>query len=396
MQSKMRNVIGQPARGDDFYPRKREVEKIERALRNRSNIQITAPRRVGKTSILWHFQDEQLSGRDYVYIDTEAIADENEFYRKLLSEILKCDVLKKRTGFWEKLRNGANERLKKIKSITIAGVGLELNDKEPHNYREELHNLLAGYAEEENSELVLQIDEFPITIENIRNAQGDNAAIVFLHGNRSLRMSPDISTKVRFIYTGSIGLNHTVARMDATATINDLNPISVEALSGPEALDLLEKLLAHEDRSILPEAGDHLLKMIEWYIPFHIQLIVQELAGVSVWAEPIDIAMVDQAIGNIVDQRYQSHFEHYYSRLKKQFKANSYSYALHILKEIAEKDRVDKARTFQLAQQNEVEQEYKHILLVLEYDGYIHLTSDNQTYRYNSPIVKRWWVKYYC
>ena len=50
----MKNVIGLPARGENFYQRTREVAKVTQALANGNNIQITAPRRVGKTSILWY------------------------------------------------------------------------------------------------------------------------------------------------------------------------------------------------------------------------------------------------------------------------------------------------------------------------------------------------------
>ncbi|PSL50243.1 hypothetical protein CLV51_1011587 [Chitinophaga niastensis] len=48
----MKNVIGLPARGENFYQRTREIEKVIQSLSNGNNIQITAPRRIGKTSIL--------------------------------------------------------------------------------------------------------------------------------------------------------------------------------------------------------------------------------------------------------------------------------------------------------------------------------------------------------
>lgn len=59
----MKNIIGSPARGKDFYQRKREVEKIISSLSNGNNIQITAPRRVGKTSILWYLLDNDFTNR---------------------------------------------------------------------------------------------------------------------------------------------------------------------------------------------------------------------------------------------------------------------------------------------------------------------------------------------
>lgn len=66
----MKNVIGLPARGTSFYQRNREIEKVTRALANGNNIQITAPRRVGKTSILWYLLDNNIDDRHYIYILT--------------------------------------------------------------------------------------------------------------------------------------------------------------------------------------------------------------------------------------------------------------------------------------------------------------------------------------
>jgi hypothetical protein len=43
----MKNVVGNPARGENFFGRDREVKKILTSIGNENNIQIAAPRRVG-------------------------------------------------------------------------------------------------------------------------------------------------------------------------------------------------------------------------------------------------------------------------------------------------------------------------------------------------------------
>lgn len=392
----MKNIIGQPARGENFYTREKEVRRIEESLANNNNIQITAPRRVGKTSILWYLLDSGYANRYYVYIDTESINDENAFYKKLLTEIIRSDAISRQQGFWDKFAKGVNRKLARVKSINIPAVGeITLNDATPHNYLEELTNLLLGYCEEEHMELVLLIDEFPITIENIRE-KNEADAITFLKSNRSLRMNPDIAGKVRFIYTGSIGLNATVSKLDATATINDLNAIPIDALDEDAALHFLQLLLQPTGRTCDPETGRHLLAAIEWYIPFHIQLIVQELITITRANETITKDMIDKAINNIIDLRNQHHFEHYYSRLKKQFKGKEYAYALKILAEAAAEGVLNKPKAYDMAIGMEVEASYRSILNLLEYDGYIHQNADNRSYSFNSPIVKRWWLKFFC
>lgn len=392
----MKNIIGQPARGENFYGREREIKRIENSLANNNNIQITAPRRVGKTSILWYLLDNAYADRRYVYIDTESINDENTFYKKLLTEIIRSNVISEQDSFWGKLKAGANKALARVKSINVpGGGGITLNDTEEHHYLDELTNLLLGYCEEESIELILLIDEFPITIENIRELS-EAKAIAFLQGNRSLRMNPGIAEKVRFIYTGSIGLNATVSKIGATASINDLNAIPIDALDEDAALDFLQRLLQPAGRTCSQETGMHLLASIEWYIPFHIQLIVQELITISKPADAITVTMIDRAIDNIIDLRNQHHFDHYYTRLKKQFKDDSYKYAFRILTEIATHGTLQRTVAFDIAVGMKVEEGFRSILNALEYDGYIHQSADNKSYSFNSPIVRRWWLKFFC
>ncbi len=391
----MKNIIGQPARGEDFFPRIREVERIINSLDNGNHIQITAPRRVGKTSILWYLLDNDIAERYYVYIDTESISDEQQFYKKILIEILRNEHVAGSKKLMQRLGKGANIFFRKIKSIQALGNRIEFNHEEKEqNYYEELLNFLLGYASTGETELVILIDEFPQTIENIRNINEDNARL-FLQNKRSLRLTPEFEGRVKFIYTGSIGLNYTVAKLNATATINDLNSIEVGPLTYDEAIKLFHELLSAKGRTAVPAATEHLLKIIQWYIPFHIQLIVQELLQQAPDTE-ITPGTIDTAINNIINLRNQNHFDHYYSRLKAQFKDEAYKYADELLKRIAEENSLTKIQTLDLSAKYGLMDSYRKIIETLMYDGYIQLDETNKEYIFNSPIVKLWWLKFIC
>ncbi len=53
----MKNCVGQAVRGDNFWNRENELEDIWEKISTGSNILLSAPRRVGKTSIMFHLQD---------------------------------------------------------------------------------------------------------------------------------------------------------------------------------------------------------------------------------------------------------------------------------------------------------------------------------------------------
>jgi hypothetical protein len=392
----MRSIVGTPARGGNFFPRDREVEKIIERIRAGNNLQIAAPRRIGKTSILFHLLDNQVDGYTYVYIDTERVNNEQDFYKKLLKEILRSSSVGS-PGRYASLLKSGSRFLKRIKSISVLGNTLELDESAEVNYYEELSNFLAGF-ELENSSLVLLIDEFPQTILNIiQHNKGDqDAAIQFLQSNRELRLDPDITPKVRFIYTGSIGLNHTVASINASAFINDLNSVEVEPLTQQEARTFIRGLLREKSIAADEDAVEHLLLKIEWLIPFHIQLLLQEVMDMVYRTKQMSREVVDGAFDSIISIRHQNHFDHYYSRLKIQFKGDEFRFADGLLQRLATSSTLTRAQAFDLAVGYKVEDSCRRILDILMYDGYINNIGNPHAIRFNSPIVRMWWQKFIC
>jgi AAA+ ATPase superfamily predicted ATPase len=391
----MKNIIGSPVRGKDFYERVREIKRITDSLKNGNNIQITAPRRVGKTSVLLHLLDNEIAGHHYVYVDTESIEDEQSFYRTLMIEILKNEKISRSVKLAAGFENGANRFFRNIKSLKLFNTGVEFNNvAEERDYYEEFENFLIGYAGTEESTLVILIDEFPQTIENIRKTD-EQRAIRFLQGKRRLRLHPEISKRVKFIYTGSIGLNQTVSVLSATATINDLNSIEVGPLNEKEATDLFCKLLQNNMRTVDTSTIACFHSILQWYIPFHIQLIVQEIVNITTDNEIITASIVEKALEGIINLRQHNHFDHYYTRLKTHLKNENFAFADEILKKIAENNTADKKYIGELAIKHTVTDK-RHVIENLMYDGYIYFDPATGLYRFNSPILQRWWLQFIC
>jgi uncharacterized protein len=394
----MKNKVGIPARGNDFFKRESEVQKIMLRLADGNNLQITAPRRVGKTSILWYLRDNKMNGYAYVYIDTEAIYDTDEFFKKLLKAIVACPEVHQSTKLKDLFSKGV-KAFSKIKSIKIMGNGFDVvENNEQNNYYEDLSNLLSSIELDNSEKLVILIDEFPQTIQNIVEvAKGDEInAKRFLQLNRDLRLNPDINERVNFIYTGSIGLNHTVASINSTAFVNDLSSVEINALSNAEAEVLLLELLADKQITIEENAKDLLLQKLEWLIPFHIQLAVQELTGLVYNDKHIVVHHIDLVFEKMIEARNNNHFEHYYSRLKSQLKGDAFNYADDLLQKLANEGVITKAQVFDLSVKYNQEQSYRQIIEILLYDGYINNVGDANSYRFNSPIVRMWWQKFIC
>jgi len=50
----MKTVVGQVATGDKFFDRPGDIRNLWQKIKNGSNILLSAPRRTGKTSILYN------------------------------------------------------------------------------------------------------------------------------------------------------------------------------------------------------------------------------------------------------------------------------------------------------------------------------------------------------
>ncbi len=386
----MKNSLGNPARGEAFYDRSKELKNIYRVLNANTNVYLAAPRRVGKTSILRKLEAEPKSGYCFIYVITESVEESNNYFKVLFEEILKSDAIKARQQISQSLRSGITTLLSNVKSIH----DVELREAGERDYYESLISLLT-HLKAEYDHVVIMVDEFPQTIQNILDRSGQQAAETFLQRNRELRQHDNLLDKVNFILTGSVSLFPMVEKVSELTSINDIRTIQLEPLSDTEARDFLLRL--SEDENIVYEVEhlDYILKRVQWLIPFHLQLIQQEILDVyeSNEEQPVDNSMIDKAFDQIVHSRNKPQFEPYFSRLKKIFSDNEYDLVLNILTELALDNIIGEAELANLGVKHHVTST-RTIMEQLEADGY--LVNSNRQYLYTSPILKAWCKKHIC
>src|SRR5687768_2803767 len=125
----MRNIIGNPAEGDDFFDRPKILAKLHRELDNQANILLVAPRRVGKTSIVIRLCEERRSKpkQKAVFLNVEGRSDELAFAEKLIDELAKAglnpDFLTRATGVFTKIRQAIVGE-----GITVPGLDVSLGE----------------------------------------------------------------------------------------------------------------------------------------------------------------------------------------------------------------------------------------------------------------------------
>ena len=379
----MRNIVGKTPRGKDFYPRDRVINKIYRRLDAGSHIFLSAPRRAGKTSIMRFMEEFPRKGYAFVYVNVEDIADSEDYFRMLSEELLNSTAVTTLMKASQKTRNLFEEFADRIKKIRVWGIELETQAKEQPKYSKEFEKLMSS-LNSTSFTIVLLVDEFPVTVEQIEKKHGVEESRRFLHLNRSIRQRA--KSGIQFLYTGSIGLPNIARKLDATATINDLNVVEVPPLSNKDATDFTRKLFRNyslqSDKGTIP----YILEKLRWLMPFFIQLVVQMLIDeAEITGEQINTKSVDNVFEKASNHRNNIYFENYYSRLDKSLVKEEAKIAKMILSTIAEKNEVPLD-----AFKNE--KDSAALLEILEFDGYINCNGG--CYSFNSPILQNWWIKY--
>ncbi|MEM7657939.1 MAG: hypothetical protein AAF399_17570 [Bacteroidota bacterium] len=327
----------------------------------------------------------------FIYITTESIHEIERFYERLIEEILESNAIKQITSKRSHAASFIKDIFTKVQKVKFPFLEIEVKSGiKEDSFRAIFEELIAKFEKIEDT-IVIMVDEFPQTVENIRDSKDKAAAEQFLQLNRQLRQQA--AQNIRFIYTGSIGLPAVVKKLTSTKVINDLNVIEVPPLSEEEATELATQLLDAYQVTVDEFTIPYLLGTIKWLIPFHIQLAVQELIDVfEVKEQPLTSAEVDKALNQLMNIRNDIYFEHYYLRLKDAFPPQSYDFAIQLLDELAAKEILTKAEVANIAEASELSA-YHSVIESLMYDGYIHFDEGAQIFRFNSYILQRWWNK---
>jgi uncharacterized protein len=390
----MKNTIGNPATGDDFYPRDPEIDQIYRRLDAGGNLYINAPRRVGKTSIMLNLQTNPRPGYLFVYRDFEACESAHEFFQQIVEALLQSDL--KHPSYSKlahKTREWVKSNLPAIKGIELPGFKLELGETEATDWAAKCASLLASLPEKDQR-IVLLVDEYPQVVENILASQDEGAAKMFLHEHRAFRQNSILEGKVQFVLTGSINLRNTVSKASDLKVVNDLDYVKVGPLSIAQAEDMIQRLLETDQKSGDASTVKQWVERIDWLIPYHIQIWVKGVLHLLNSANRyiVNFAVVDEAFERIFDSENRPIFEHSFSRLPKAYKGDELKFVYQLLTLCADHSRTRMSAAKNLAEKHNCIARFYDILDSLTSDGYLAQTEEE--IHFQSMILKEWWHRY--
>ncbi len=379
------NKIGPPVEGDDFFGREKEIQKANKLLDSSHSLLLSAPRRIGKSSLAKRLIEEKKNqGWKCVYIDLEETTTEDGFLNLVIEAFCK-------NGIWKQVAEGMSKGLasvlESIEKISLGPVQFNFAKKED---QEDLYKNLKELIRHDEDTFIV-VDELTLFLTILSKGEDGVEKVAFiLNWLRSLRQVS--KTKVRWLFCGSVGLRNFTSAMNLGYTVNDLTEFSLDELSRGEATGLLLELCKSENIEMSNELVEYTLNKLYWNIPYFIQIIFSNLA--EDYADKITREDIDTAYRKLCSENYLSTWS------ERLVEYGEYELpARQILKLLATRpegiERESMLNNLMTGQDTSkieaVDYTLSKVLAMLENDGYIMKKDALRMFR--SPLLRDYWFE---
>lgn len=384
----MKLTIGNPVIGNDFFDRELEQRQVWRKLES-NHLLMLAPRRIGKTSLIYRLcETSQEHGFFSLHCSLAGCDDERDCVKEIFKALHILHTTSQKTS---KLLGG-------IKSLKVAGSGIDFANDKADNWRTAGEEIGKALAASEGNWLIC-VDELPVFIVKLlqQGEPGRQRARTFLYWLRELRQTH--FQRIKWLLAGSIGLDTMTARLRIGDAINDLEPYKLDAFSSDTARRFLAELAASYALPMDTVTTEHLLKRIGWPVPYYLQLMFSHLRDAFLDNQmSLSPAAVDAVFDKLLGQGYRVHFDYWRQRLDDELGQPEAAFANRILDLICASsdgmsvDTLSPALQAQIADPDARDRLLRHLLQILESDGYL-VRHDNGRYAYRLEWLRMYWQK---
>ncbi len=406
----MDNIAGSPVEGENFYGREKVVAHLREILAN-DDILLLGPRRIGKTStaraVMSAVRNE---GWRAIEINVAACANERDFLDKLESKLAP-----EFASFSEKTMSAIGDAFGKIgsriKSVKIpvpgaGSVGVELGAGETEDWTKVASDVLHLIVQADERWMIY-VDELPIMLFNIIRGDpqyGVQRVRRFLDWFRNdVRALPEVR-KVRWLVSGSVGLDTLVQEHGMADTINSMRHQGLAAYSDNVAIAMLEALAASYKIELSNGDARHIVAAVQWPQPYYLQIAFHHLR--SLMAERPDdspASLIEPAMDIMIQTDNDNDFHHWEGRLVMQLCRTDADHAVAMLNLAAQTTAGARAENLlDIVQQrmssatpDEAKRTFIRLRDILERDAYWwpEETSGEKRYRFRLEPLRRWWIR---
>jgi uncharacterized protein len=360
------------------------------------SILMLAPRRIGKTWLIDRFADDlRAAGWLAIRCDVQDLSTEADVLRHLCLRIEEQgDLLERAEG---RTRQIISQLFSKDHS---QGWRKTLGQTDWKSFAE---TLVRGLNERDQPTMIL-IDELALFVAAMLK-KNVSAAREFLYGLRALQQA---YPKVRWLFTGSIGLDTIARRGDIAGALVNLHPFTLEPFGVDAARAFIEHLCTtgqiRHPFVLDSEALSTFVKELGWLAPFYVEKLALLIRPSGTSDELGRRAATSQDVATAFDVilggDYRMYFITWEEHLSKNFKAAEAAFMRRVLDVCGRAAGGEQLDTI-LARMGQPPTAGKRKALrdattILVADGYLTAEPDGDRvrYRFRSGLLRRYWQRY--
>jgi hypothetical protein len=364
------------------------IKVIWESLEQQSLV-ITAERRIGKTTVLKKMKDEPAAGWVPVFQDLERCHSAAEFAMAAYKEIHQFLSTK------GKATRRAKEWFVAMGGTEIGGL-FKLPEKAEAHWKDVLVRAVEDLTHENEAagtKLLFLWDEVPFMLANIRDREGEQAAMEVLDLLRSLRQT---HAGLRMVITGSIGLHHVLTSLKdknyGNSPVNDMVSIDVPPLEQTDAVHLATMLIDGEGLSSPDKqtAAAAIAREADCFA-FYVHHIVRGLKVEGLDATAANVARI--VASHLIDPNDPWQLIHYRERISTYYRDDKKTVVL-ILDHLAVGQGTASVNELLAmlkgTSQFDDRERLVRLLSLMARDHYLQRHA-NGSFHFRFPLIGRWW-----
>lgn len=390
-----RNIAGAPARGPDFWGREEDVKAVWKLL-ERGSVLLTAPRRWGKSSLMYALHDQPWPGWSVRQLDVEYVETPAQFLTELAANLLQLDpvlgTLKKAKDLPNSLMRWVWGALSEVEVSAVGDLKLKLRDSLREEQWPELAEQLLAQLQRLDGSLLIILDEFPMMVDTFLNCDKEGC-LRFLRWFRAQRR-PQQGLMLRFLLGGSVNIEPRLEQLAQESVLNDLERFHLQPLALDRAAEFVAEVLGGESVPFEPGTPKKIVEVAGTGVHYLLQVLISECQSEMrqhrwprLMVEHIQPTYETRVLG----PPSRARFSHYHSRLKGNYGALEEPARI-VLEELTRAPVCDMEELRKaLLSHDQGLVDLGELVARLESDYYV--TRSGSQVRFHSNFLRDWWLR---
>ena len=370
-------------------PHTRQVERRElRALlEDHRSILMAAPRRVGKTWLIKKLKtDLETAGWLCPLLDVQGCRTEDDFWRRL------CKALQSTRGFKRHVDH-LLQRLAQISHGSADATVLQTLVRLDHRAFAET---LIRALDQCGKPTVVLIDEISLFVLTLAQSEAGEPKRQTRDLLYELRRLQSTYPNVRWLMTGSIGLDEVAGRFGLQGALVDLNLYPLASFDEAAARSFLASPNVIPPVQFTPEGFARFIAEIGWLSPYYLKILGERVhpSGDDKDRPVATAEDVDRAVTDILGPSYRPYFSVWGEHIDKNFAAGDSAILRALLDRLSRDPSGETATTLltHLATPFPAltPARLRDLLRTLETDAFLIHRDERHAFR--SPLLRRYWA----